>query len=254
MMIPLLFLLYTFLTPQVRLSTGQSARLIGKGPPVVFNSGLFGTMPHYIYSDFVRRLSRNLTVVVLNDPRPWRKSPPLDEIAEALRVQKVGLITHSSFDGCVLSSERLQSAVIMDPIVTPSLSLQRRKISNKCNVLVLKAQFLYEGTTALPDYLCPDLEVPCETAYFMGVGHADILDDRWADLATSLFPFMAGTSAPQKAFESWNQISSSEVCEIRADYRTRVTQRAVSHLLQSNLPHGTSSLSTKSHSERPERK
>lgn len=234
-MISSILLLTAFFTPQVRLSTGQTVQLFGRGPPVVFDSGLYGTMPHHIYSDFVRRLSRNVTIVVLSDPRPWRISPPLDEIAQALRVQKIGLITHSSFDGSVLSSERLHSAVIMDPIVTPSFGLQSRKISNKCGVLVLKAQFAYEGATALPEYLCPDLDAPFESVTVENVGHADILDDRWADLATSLFPFMAGIAAPQKAFEKWEKLPSSEVRKIRTDYHTRVTQQVVSHLLQTRL-------------------
>ena len=105
-MLSLLGASLTFLwPPQVDLASGAKATLIGKGPPVVFSTGLFGSMPTFLYGDLFKDLKKNVTIVRIN--RPFTNSQTLEEVCEALGVNEVGFMSHSSFDSSILTSPYL---------------------------------------------------------------------------------------------------------------------------------------------------
>ena len=43
-----------FFNPSVKLSNGRTATLNGRGPPVLFSTGLFGTMPQQFYNELIK--------------------------------------------------------------------------------------------------------------------------------------------------------------------------------------------------------
>ena len=42
----------------LKLSSGKTISFSGNGPPVLFATGLYGTMPQFIYSNFVNDLKK----------------------------------------------------------------------------------------------------------------------------------------------------------------------------------------------------
>ena len=103
----------------VELPNGQRLALHGsRGPPLFFSPGLFGTMTHRIYGDLFVELKRNFTIVTLRDLAPVTRET-IDLAASALCTDRLGFVSHSSFDLDILSSPRLVGAVLCDPIVLP---------------------------------------------------------------------------------------------------------------------------------------
>ena len=242
--------------------SGLTLSLYGDGPPVLFCPGLFGTVPHWIYSDFLGEVAdRNVTVVVA---RGWggALAPPLsartmDEVADALAVDAVALVAHSSVRREVLESPRLRRAVLCDPVVVPELDglrLAGPRVRSGTPFLVVRAGRAHGDDDAygpgIPDYLSPRLD-QSEVVTFERMGHADLLDDAWAEAGTRLFPWMrAGAARPrQRPFADWTRGGGKEEGEgggggwwrvggggagapaLRRAYRRDVASRAVRHVL-----------------------
>ena len=96
--------------PRVNLKSGAKASFRGKGPPVVVSTGLYGSMPTLMYSELIRNLQSNLTVVTVN--KPFLTAETLEEVADAIGVDQVGFLSHSSFDAIVLSTAAVKRAVL----------------------------------------------------------------------------------------------------------------------------------------------
>lgn len=262
--------------PTVRLPNGHSVTLYGSGPPVVFSSGLFGTMPRRLYTKLFRKMTPNVTLAVLNDVAPVTVQT-VEDIAESLSVDKVSFFSHSSFDASILNSPVLHSAVLCDPVVLPTWEKLPEMVSlllpalpsfspsskgsssetgrtgqtgtaqtgqtgqtgtaqtaqTPSRVLILKADLAYESAeTAIPDFLGPEVwSSRCVVHTFPGVGHADLLDDPWAEMGKQI-PWVSGASAPKVPFVDWKFPSSrSSVRQTRETYRTQLARVAVDHLL-----------------------
>ena len=148
-------LLYTiaFFTPSVKLVSGRTVNVYGKGSPIVFSTGLFGIMSHRIYSDFINHLQKNLSVCILNDISPIT-TDIVEECADALAVDKIAFLSHSSLDLSILGSSRIEKAIMLDPITFPSFdtSLQPSPpvVDTDCNSLVIYAGQTYVSAPAVP--------------------------------------------------------------------------------------------------------
>lgn len=195
--------------------TGKTATLLGsQGPPVLFSPGLFGTMPRQIYTDFLRALARNVTVVVV-DGADAVTAPVVDDVARTLAVDRVAFVSHSSFDARILLSDRVGAAVLCDPVVLPSYDWAGGWVPPETSrvVKILRAGLAYDGTraTPIPDFLSPGVAPESPTRVFDGVGHADLLDDRWAEAGARALPFMKGMAADPDPvrFEDWSRGASS---------------------------------------------
>lgn len=220
---------------------GQRASLHGGGPPVVFSSGLFGLMPRRIYSKLFQKLKADVTLVVLDDASPVTVET-VEKVADVLGVEEVGFLSHSSFDGRILESHRVRTAVLCDPVTVPTLSavggvqLDKRKVDRaSLDALVIKAAHTYDGVegTPIPDYLLPNL-ASCREITFPGVGHADVLDDTWAEVAVRTFPFMSGARVPRTPFADWSfrREDPTRLRELRDKYREELSDAATSHFLK----------------------
>jgi len=107
----ILLLGFQLFAPTVRLNSGKQVSLVGSGPPVVFSSGLFNTMPRQLYNNFIDKLKNNVTIVSINDFTPLTKNDIYD-IANSLNVDSVSYISHSSFNPEVLDSDKIVSNLV----------------------------------------------------------------------------------------------------------------------------------------------
>lgn len=243
-MLCVLFSVGVFLdASSVRLRDGQRATVKGKGSPVLFSPGLFGTMPSFMYGALLREMRNHVSVVTLDGVSPVTRDK-FDAVADALRVDTLGFLSHSSFDVNVLRSPHLHRAVLADPIVFPTLGgvfpnpvWTSPSVDLSCDVLTFHSELAYErGDPPIPSFLEP---VPIDPARWTnvtmhGVGHVDLLDDVWSDLGVRLVPFFAGPVPERRAFEEWSMPSSTRnVKRLRQEYRTAFAQQAVAHLLGS---------------------
>ena len=56
-----------FFNPTVKLSNGRTATLNGRGPPVLFSTGLFGTMPQQFYNEIIKIGHKNFYLFGLSE-------------------------------------------------------------------------------------------------------------------------------------------------------------------------------------------
>ena len=230
-------ILTAFLTPTVRTPAGHRVSLHGTGPPVVFSSGLFGTMPRQLYTELFRRLSTDVTLVVPEGIGPVT-AEVIDDVADALAVDRVGFLSHSSIDASLLDSDRIQTAVLCDPVVMPKLDWTRGGLvapdaSPNFPVLVLKAERAYDkDTPGIPEMISPNiLNDDLRERTFETVGHADLLDDTWAEVGRRTIPWMKGADAPVAAFDVWSFDARRKTSELRDTYRRDVADEILNHVL-----------------------
>ena len=230
---PLLVL--SFLTPNVYTSSGKRVSLFGTGPPVLFSSGLFGVMPRRLYTKLFRILQSDLTIAVVNDVSPVTAST-VTEVADALAVDTIAFLSHSSIDSDILASNRIQRAVLCDPVVLPRFSPLEGGFAPPATVpefatKVVRASMAYESPSGIPELISPRLE-NADVRDFEGMGHADLLDDTWADLGSQVIPWMPGVSAPRVPFRTWKRNATDSRRDLRKRYRIDVAREIVSHLLE----------------------
>lgn len=229
-----------FLSPSTPISHrplagGGTVRLQGRGPPVLFSSGLFGTMPHHLYSDVFRALAANVTLLVANGPVTAALA---DRVADAVGAEEVGLLAHSAFDSALLTSPRVRGAVLCDPVAVPAppaLFPSPPLLAPIPDVLVLRAGNAYDPSVAtpIPDFLSPAVARDAPVRTFPGVGHADLLDDRWAALGAATMPWMKGPRVPLVAFDEWKgNDKHTSPSAVRRAYRDWVAHAALAHLTQ----------------------
>lgn len=246
--VPLASSALTFAPPRVTLrDTGCRAALLGHGPPVVFSSGLYGGTPRRMYAALLRELARNATIVVLDEPLPVTAAV-VDDVASTLAVEQVGLFSHSSVDLEVLDSPRVRCAVLCDPVVAPRIvtdgrgdgaRLLRPVVANEIPVLKLHASRAYDGGDAppIPELLTPRTPPRClRTRRFADAGHADLLDDAWAELGTRSIPWMRGAVVPPAPYGRWRHVDAPDGCARRREYRREVAREALAHLLDGCEP------------------
>lgn len=230
----LAMLSFQLFNPSIRLNSGKQLTLVGEGPPVVFSSGLFNTMPRSLYNNFIDNLKKNVTIVSINDFSPLSKNDIYD-IATSLNVDSVSYISHSSFNPEVLESDKINKAMLIDPICLPqlnfgalnSLDVDRPQIDVKFPVMIFKAEKLYEGLSkGLPKWQDPTINGLVCTETINNVGHPDILDDVWADVAKNL-GFWETAQGDVVDFKEWKFVKSNNIKSIRKDYRNYVAQKCL---------------------------
>lgn len=225
----------TFFAPSVSLKSGGKVSLYGSGPPVVFSSGLFNSMPSWLYTEMFENMKRNVTLVVappfLNDRR-------IDEIADTLGAESVGFFSHSSINPSVLTSRRLSRAVLCDPITLPKITsagMSSSVIQSSCPTMVLRAGKAYNTEVPIPEINSPVIEGDCIYNIIDDVGHPDLLDDRWATMAaqTNLWPTVKTNRIP---FHEWKLQPKGEDDSFmkltRSKYRKQVADCAIKFLLE----------------------
>lgn len=205
------------------------------GPPVVVSSGLFGLMPTQMYESLFKLLERNVTLVTLTTLRPTSREF-LEDVADALRVEKLGLFAHSSLNADVFESRVLHSCVWCDPITLPS-SLQL-PIVGDTPTLILKAERAYKDVAnPLPDFVQPRIQgSDIEERWFENMGHACLLDDRFADYGATMLPWVEAPREKTSLFKEWPGVVKKDARRsLRQTYREEIAERSVRHILRARL-------------------
>lgn len=218
-----------FFTPTISLSSGRKINVDGKGVPVIFSPGLFGTMPSFMYSDFLKELKNNVTMITVNDLKPLTKKD-IDAVADKLNVDQISYLSHSSFFPEVLESSHINQAILMDPINIPKIKmtgLENYEFDLKIPTYILKSEKLYQTDVPLPAWQDPTFKGDITEEMFMDVGHPDILNDFWSNVANDIG--MWDTLSPTKSqFKDWKfEKKHNEVSTLRKAYRQDVAKKII---------------------------
>lgn len=151
---------------------------------LLMSTGLFGTMPRQMYSDLTSRVCTTPGASV----RLLWAEPPLtrarfERLCDDLDVDRLPLVAHSSLDASLLTSRRLERALLIDPAVAPVLGVggpAPAHVRPRAPVRVVHTK-LYERF--VPRALRPSIESATTSALLVG-GHSDVLDAPWARVAS----------------------------------------------------------------------
>ena len=230
-MIPLASIILTFFNPSLRLQSGRQVELSGKVPPLVFSPGLFGTMPAFLYSDFLNNLKKNLTVITFKDYNAI-SSNDITDLTRALSVESVSYLSHSSFNSDIMDNNNINSAVLLDPICVPEISpfgVGRKEIMVDFPVLEIKAEKLYKNDPKLPDWQKPELKGNITEYFYEDVGHPDILNDNWANFA-KVNGFWDTTDGVKQSFKEW-KLNTQSIKKVRKEYRSILSDKIINFIL-----------------------
>tara|TARA_B100001093_G_scaffold520417_1_gene615633 strand:+ start:3705 stop:4403 length:699 start_codon:yes stop_codon:yes gene_type:complete len=215
-----IYFILSFFNPTINLSSGKKCTLSGKGPPVIFSGGLFGTMPSFAYSDYLGPLKKNFTIVTINGFSPIVQDDIYD-ITSALSVDSVAYISHSSFNPDVLECTKINKAVLFDPICIPKITmsgLEQPIISVDYPILSIKAEKLYNTDVPLPELQNPIFDGNISDLIYENVGHPDILNDFWADLAKK-YGFWDCLDIETIEYKKWTFNKYNSISSMRKKYR-----------------------------------
>ena len=149
--------------------------------PVVFSSGLYGTIPKFAYNNLFQNL-KNVSVVNSEFPLNKRNFEALCDIYEQ---DKMPIISHSSLDTDILNSHRLQKALLFDPATLPEISksgLIQKTVHPRAPVNIVLTKF-YASFVKTP--FQPNVE-NAHTIQLDYGGHSDLLDGMWPLLAEKM--------------------------------------------------------------------
>ena len=144
----------SFFTPTIKTSKGDKLTISGKGPPILFSPGLYGTMPPQFYNNFLNKLKKNNTIITYDNYQQLN-SESINDVTRAIGVDKISYVSHSSFDPDILNNEIINKAVLLDPITVPNVNfngVERHQIEPRFSILIIKAEKLYKTETPLPDW------------------------------------------------------------------------------------------------------
>lgn len=233
MLINLSLLLGFIMQKKIELPGNKVHKLVGTGPPVVFSSGLQGRLPSFMYNDFINSMKQNFTVIIPNGKSITKNT--VKEISKALNVENVGFVSHSILDLQILKSKYVKKAVCIDPVSLPSLifpMLQSTNIKPKMDVLVINTEKNQKfGIGHMnSDIFVPNIDGSSSVAYDE-FGHADILDDVWANAAKKMR--MDGMSDyPKKDLQSFNdwKFMKSKAEVSRETFRKMICKDVISYI------------------------
>ena len=226
--------IYAFFNPSIKLESGRYISIAGTGPPIFFSPGLFGTMPSNLYSNLINIIKKNNTIITLNDNNPVKKTD-ITNIVNSLNVDSISYFSHSSFFPEVLESNYINSAILIDPICLPKLDItgiNNPSIYVEYPIYIIRAEKLYNTDVSIPDWQEPEIIGNIIDETFPNVGHPDILDDTWANLAKR-FGFWETTDNNIISFKKWKyNNNNNDIKIIRQNYRKFVSYK-INSLLKS---------------------
>ena len=216
-----------FFSPSVKLQSGRDIKLVGKGPPLLFSPGLFGTMPSFIYNSLIDEFKKNVTVITYKDLSPISKDDIID-VTNTLCVDSIAFLSHSSFNSEIFDTDKINHAVLVDPICLPEIkffSLERKDIHVDYPILQIKADKLFNNEPRLPEWQEPNFIGNSTEIIYENVGHPDILDDYWANFA-KVNGFWDTSNGILQSCKNW-KLNGNDVKEVRKNYRKFVGKRTL---------------------------
>ena len=142
-------------------------------------------------------------------------------------MDKIGYIGHSSFFPEVLDNPNIEKAVLMDPINLPWISFDgfsNSVINLDYPVYIIKSGKLYSGSKTLPEWQDPDFKNDVETLVYDDVGHPDILDNTWANIAKTI-GIWEMAEGEKMNYSNWKFNVKTEIPKIRKTYRKAIAEK-----------------------------
>jgi len=235
--------IHAFFNPNIKLSSGKTATIYGNGPPVLFSTGLYGTIPPFIYSNIINKLKKKLTIITINSIQPLTPFDVID-LTDTINVDSVSFLSHSSFNPKILELDKINNALLVDPIIVPSLNFttifnnygfnyfNSNNNNNNNNIkidypmIIIKSEKLYKSKLDLPSWQELNVNGDLENIIYDDVGHPDILDDTWAELAKNTNFWGTATGKTMK-FKEWKYNNLNTLPKIREEYRQFVTETLI---------------------------
>ena len=178
-----------FKTQQIKLNSGKVHKMKGSGPPVIFSTGFYGSMPSLLYDTLLNEVAKDFTVIYPRTAEILTKDV-FEDISEAINVDKVGFISHSALDYNILKSDRLHSAILIDPVTVPEFYfseelLTDRTIETDVDILQIKTDLSQDTKIKfIPDGF--NLNVKNKyIKHYPDSGHCDLMNDMWAESSYS---------------------------------------------------------------------
>ena len=196
----------------------------------MFSGGLYGSMTHRIYSQLINDLKKDFTIINFNNIG-LTKREDLESLADALGVKKIGFISHSSVDHTILESNRLEKAVLCDPVGLPNIQngFTSSTITSIAPVLLLNDEKAYnsEFPFIINGFSLDIMGADVIEETFQEMGHADILDDTWANVAGHWGIEGVKFSPSKLNFDEWSNDlrQTSEKTQIRNEYRSKIASK-----------------------------
>ena len=149
--------------------------------PVVFSSGLYGTIPKFAYNNFFQSID-NVSIV---HPQPLLNKRKFEMLCDQYERDKMPLIAHSSIDADILCSHRLEKALLLDPAILPFLGASGfvpATVHPRAPVNIILSRFY---SSFVKTAFQPTVEDANLIQLTYG-GHSDILDGMWPAIAENL--------------------------------------------------------------------
>ena len=233
--------IHAFFNPNIKLSSGKTATIYGNGPPVLFSTGLYGTIPPFLYSNIINKLKKKLTIITINSIQPLTPFDVID-LTDTINVDSVSFLSHSSFNPKILELDKINNALLVDPIIVPSFNfttifnnygfnyLNSNNNNNNIKIdypmIIIKSEKLYKSKLDLPSWQELNVNGDLENIIYDDVGHPDILDDTWAELAKNTNFWGTATGKTMK-FKEWKYNNLNTLPKIRKEYRQFVTETLI---------------------------
>ena len=196
--------------------------MFGSGPPVVFSPGLLGLASWRFYLAFIDELKPNLTVAVLPGPI---SVTDVERVADAIGAQEVGFLSHSALDA---KRAREPSGATLGRLRSDrSAVVQARRPSRAPDPRSARQSAVLDNVLPQFNQVRVSGEGVAREAY--DAGHADLLDDTWAELAarSRLWSSVDG-DPPQVSYEEWSSKDARKKRDGRGqrrEYRTALASR-----------------------------
>jgi len=230
-MFTILFILISFFNPAIRLQSSRKIILSGTGPPLLFSPGLFGIMPSFLYNNLLYKLKKNFTIITFNDFKMIEKDD-ITDITKSLLVKNIAYLSHSSFNANIFDNNKINCAVVLDPICLPDISffyISNKKINIKFPLLEIRAEKLYNYDPKLPNWQRPEFIGNSSQYVYKNVGHPDILNNNWATLAKD-YGFWDTTDGIEQSFEDW-KLDKNSIKEVRNQYQQYIANKIIKFIL-----------------------
>ena len=210
--------------------TTPSIDIAGKGPPVLFQTGMYNTFPRFFYSRFLKDMQKSTSIITtrenLNDPGV------IDRIADSLGADSIGLLTHSGMNPSLLESGRIERSVLLDPISIPDLTLFEGVQPSKATALSPTC-IISSGWTlnAIPETFRLGVDGAQEWSH--DAGPVDILDNIYGGIADNMgLRYIRQTNPETRSFAEWAAAPSKQATQTRNEYRHGIVEQCLDFLLE----------------------
>lgn len=210
--------------------TTPSIDIAGKGPPVLFQTGMYNTFPRFFYGRFLKEMQKSTSIITtredLNDP------DMIDRIADSVGANSIGLVTHSGMNPSLLESGRIERSVLLDPLSIPDLTFFEGMQSSNA-IALSPTRIIRSGWTlnAIPETFRLSVDGAQELSH--DAGPVDILDNMYGGIANNMgLRYIRQPNPETRSFAEWAAAPTTKTTQTRNEYRNDIVNQCLDFLLE----------------------